>query len=134
MLSIDVRAAVNLFPVPLVGQSTQENIMMKHARATTLLATLFALGAPLAAHAQSTNSPVTRAEVNADLARVEQAGYDPHANKQNYPADIQAAENRVNPVSANANSDYGPGIGGTTASGNRAMPISVQSNGIYQHH
>jgi hypothetical protein len=107
---------------------------MKHARATTLLAALFVLGAPLASQAQTTNSPVTRAEVNADLVRVEQAGYDPHANRQDYPADIQAAENRVSPVSANGSSDYGPGAGGTTASGNRAMPISVQSNGIYQHH
>jgi hypothetical protein len=107
---------------------------MKHARATTLLAALFALGAPLASQAQTTNSPVTRAEVKADLVRVEQAGYDPHANKQNYPADIEAAENRMSPVNADAGSDYGPGAAGTTASGNRAMPISVQSNGIYQHH
>ena len=110
---------------------------MKHARATTLLAALlatFALGAPLASQAQTKNAPVTRAEVNADLVRVEQAGYDPHANKQNYPTDIQAAENRMSPVNANTVSDYGPGAAGTTASGNRAMPISVQSNGIYQHH
>ncbi|MDQ7978916.1 DUF4148 domain-containing protein [Paraburkholderia sp. SARCC-3016] len=107
---------------------------MKHARTTTLIAALFALGAPLASQAQTANSAVTRAEVNADLVRVEQAGYDPHANTQNYPADIQAAESRVNPVNANAVTDYGPGTGGTTASGNRAMPISVQGNGIYQHH
>jgi hypothetical protein len=117
-----------------IKQFTQENTMIKHARATTLLAALFVLGAPLASQAQTTNSPVTRADVNADLVRVEQAGYDPHANKQNYPADIQSAENRVSPVGANAGSDYGSGAGGTTASGNRAMPISVQSNGIYQHH
>jgi hypothetical protein len=107
---------------------------MKNARATTLLAALFAIGAPLAAQAQTASAPVTRAEVNADLARVEQAGYNPHANTQNYPADIQAAESRLNPVNANASSDYGPGAGGTSASGNRAMPISDQSNGIYQHH
>jgi hypothetical protein len=118
----------------LIRQTTQENITMKYARATALLAALFAMGAPLASQAQTTNAPVTRAEVNADLQRVEQAGYNPHANTQNYPADIQAAENRLNPVNANAASDYGPGAAGTTASGNRAMPISVQSNGIYQHH
>src|ERR1700760_2045945 len=105
---------------------------MNYARTTALLAALFALGAPLASQAQTTNSPVTRAEVNADLVRVEQAGYDPHSNKQNYPADIQAAENRLHPaVNDNGSNDYGPGAAGTGASGNRAMPISVQNNGIY---
>ncbi|MBE0629163.1 MAG: DUF4148 domain-containing protein, partial [Burkholderia vietnamiensis] len=34
-----------------------------------------ALSAPVVAFAQNTNGPVTRAEVRADLARVERAGY-----------------------------------------------------------
>ncbi|CAB3752153.1 DUF4148 domain-containing protein [Paraburkholderia humisilvae] len=107
---------------------------MKFARSTALVAALFAVCAPLAAQAQSSNAPVTRAEVQADLVRVEQAGYDPHKVGPNYPADIEAAENRLHPQDANISSDYGPGVGGTAASGNRAMPISVQNNGIYQHH
>ncbi|MGF6721185.1 hypothetical protein P3T43_000526 [Paraburkholderia sp. GAS41] len=53
-----------------------------------------ALGAPVLSFAQS-NAPLTRAEVRADLVRVEQAGYTPSTNDQNYPADIQAAEAKV---------------------------------------
>ena len=52
------------------------------------------LGAPVLSFAQS-NAPLTRAEVRADLVRVEQAGYTPSANDLNYPADIQAAEAKI---------------------------------------
>ncbi|MFC0397384.1 DUF4148 domain-containing protein [Paraburkholderia rhizosphaerae] len=110
---------------------------MKYARATTFIAALFtvcAVSVPLAAQAQSSNAPVTRADVQADLARVEQAGYDPHKVGPHYPADVQAVESRQHPQDTTASSDYGPGVGGTAASGNRAMPIAVQNNGIYQHH
>lgn len=59
------------------------------------LLTAAALASPLAAFAQ-TNSPLTRAEVRADLVRVEQAGYNPSAGEDaNYPADIQAAEAKI---------------------------------------
>ena len=51
-----------------------------------------ALAAPALSFAQS-NAPVTRAEVRADLVRVEQAGYNPsRGDDADYPADIQAAE------------------------------------------
>jgi len=54
-----------------------------------------ALAAPVLSFAQS-NAPVTRAEVRADLVRVEQAGYNPAlGNDNNYPADIQAAEAKI---------------------------------------
>ena len=52
------------------------------------------LGAPVVSFAQST-APLTRAEVRADLVRVEQAGYTPSSNDINYPADIQAAEAKI---------------------------------------
>ncbi|CAG4889943.1 DUF4148 domain-containing protein [Paraburkholderia saeva] len=53
------------------------------------------LAAPVVSFAQS-NAPVTRAEVRADLVRLEQAGYNPSAaDDANYPADIQAAEAKV---------------------------------------
>ncbi|CAB3751542.1 DUF4148 domain-containing protein [Paraburkholderia solisilvae] len=109
---------------------------MKFARATTLLAALFAIGAPLASQAQTTHAPVTRADVQDDLVRVEQAGYDPHTNSQRYPADVQAAESKLSPQNAAiGNSSYGPAADGTAASGNRGgMPISVQTGGLYQHH
>ena len=109
---------------------------MKLARATTLLAALFAMAAPLASQAQTGNAPVTRAEVQNDLLRVEQAGYNPHANTQRYPADVQAAESKLSPQNAAiGNSSYGPAAAGSAASGNRGgMPIAVQTGGLYQHH
>ncbi|HDR9761349.1 DUF4148 domain-containing protein [Burkholderia cepacia] len=46
--------------------------------------------------AQTTSTPLTRAEVIADLVRLEQAGYRPAAGDDpHYPDDIQAAEARV---------------------------------------
>jgi hypothetical protein len=54
-----------------------------------------ALAAPVLSFAQESNGPVTRAEVRADLIRLEQAGYRPSVKDVNYPADIQAAEARV---------------------------------------
>ncbi|ABE35053.1 hypothetical protein DR64_6221 [Paraburkholderia xenovorans LB400] len=54
-----------------------------------------ALAAPVLSFAQS-NAPVTRAEVRADLVRLEQAGYNPSlADDADYPAAIQAAEAKV---------------------------------------
>ena len=54
-----------------------------------------ALAAPALAFAQSSNEPVTRAEVRADLVRVEQAGYNPSGHDPHYPAAIQAAEAKI---------------------------------------
>jgi hypothetical protein len=55
-----------------------------------------ALLAPALSFAQATNAPLTRAQVYADLVRVEQAGYNPSASDDStYPADIQSAEAKV---------------------------------------
>ena len=55
-----------------------------------------ALASPALSFAQSTSAPVTRAQVSAELARLEQAGYSPSAaGDANYPADIQAAEAKI---------------------------------------
>jgi len=51
-------------------------------------------------YAQSASTHLTRAEVYADLVRVEQAGYRPSANDPNYPEDIQAAEAKIAAQSA----------------------------------
>lgn len=54
-----------------------------------------ALAVPALSFAQS-NAPLTRAEVRADLIRVEQAGYSPSTSDDaSYPADIEAAEARI---------------------------------------
>jgi opacity protein-like surface antigen len=90
------------------------------------------LAAPVASFAQAadtTQQPLTRAEVKQQLIQVEQAGYNPApANDVNYPADIQAAEKRVqeqNPAVAQNNvadtSGYGPSTSGSSASGTMQM-------------
>ncbi|WP_423199956.1 MULTISPECIES: DUF4148 domain-containing protein [unclassified Cupriavidus] len=59
-------------------------------------ATMLAVGGAMA-HAQDIggNHPLTRAEVQNELARLEAAGYDPHRDNADYPADLQAAEQRL---------------------------------------
>jgi hypothetical protein len=107
--------------------------MNQFARATTLLVALGALAAPLAAHAQSNAAaatPVTRAQVHDDLVRTEQAGYDPHKVSPHYPADIQAAQARLQPQAAD--SGYGMPGDGSAASGVRT-PADVQQK-LFSHH
>src|SRR5476651_2416358 len=94
-----------------------------------------ALSAPVLSFAQS-NAPVTRAEVRADLVRVEQAGYQPGGGSDiNYPTNIQAAEAKVAAESGQqqATQAYG-GVAenGTSSSGARCIqpptrPASVRS-------
>lgn len=91
-----------------------------------------ALASPALSFAQSTNAPLTRAQVYADLVRVEQAGYQPSvSNDANYPADIQAAEAKIAAEDQLANdttngkaeptgTGAGTGMSGTSASGTRA--------------
>jgi Domain of unknown function (DUF4148) len=52
------------------------------------------LAGPAISFAQSNNQPLTRAQVRADLERVEKAGYNP-LDWLHYPENIQAAEARV---------------------------------------
>ncbi|GAB7524930.1 DUF4148 domain-containing protein [Paraburkholderia sp. 2C] len=88
--------------------------MNKITVAAMLAATL--LAGPIVAHAQ-TSDPVTRAEVRADLVRVEQAGYNPSTGEDvNYPADIQAADAKL---AARQDSSYGGVAQGTSASGSK---------------
>ncbi|CAB3748676.1 DUF4148 domain-containing protein [Paraburkholderia humisilvae] len=75
-----------------------------------------AIAAPALSFAQSS---LTRAEVNADLARVEQAGYDPSSGEHvNYPADIQAAEAKIWAQNMST-SGVGGSVSGSSASGSR---------------
>ncbi|GAB2889916.1 hypothetical protein GCM10027093_26090 [Paraburkholderia jirisanensis] len=107
--------------------------MTQFARATTLLVALGALAAPLAAHAQSDTAPVTRAQVHDDLVRIEQAGYDPHKVSVHYPADIQAAQAKLqSQASGGADSGYGTPSDGSVASGIRT-PADAQQK-LFSHH
>jgi hypothetical protein len=78
-----------------------------------------ALAAPVASFAQS-NQPVTRAQVRAELVQLEKAGYNPVGNQIDYPANLQAAQARVdaqNGTAQAANSGYGAPIAGSSQAG-----------------
>lgn len=65
------------------------------------------LAAPIASFAQS-DQGLTRAQVRADLVQLEQNGYKPLASDAQYPQNVQAAEQRVQPMLAQADtSGYG---------------------------
>jgi hypothetical protein len=81
----------------------------------TRIAIIALSAAPLAAVAQ-TDQGLTRAQVKADLVRVEQAGYNPSERDTFYPNDIQAAESRVSSQNA-----YGASSEGSSASGAPTM-------------
>lgn len=74
---------------------------------------------------------LTRAEVRADLVRVEQAGYSPSTGSDPaYPADIQAAEAKVAAQDNQPNANDAMGgttMTGTSASGSR-LPRSAPSS------
>ncbi|MGH8781420.1 DUF4148 domain-containing protein [Paraburkholderia sp.] len=91
----------------------------------TLIAIALTLGACTASITSfaSTTAPLTRAQVYADLVRVEQAGYVPSAgDDENYPEDIQAAEAKIAATdaasrNAQATLDTQRAVGGTSVEG-----------------
>ncbi|MDR6498124.1 DUF4148 domain-containing protein [Burkholderia sp. DN3021] len=54
------------------------------------------LAAPIASFAQA-DQGLTRDQVKAELVQLEQNGYKPLASDSQYPSDIQAAEQRIQP-------------------------------------
>ena len=92
-----------------------------------------ALAAPAVSFAQDANAPLTRAEVRADLVRVEQAGYNPHAKDDvHYPADIQAAEARIHAQDMTNTAVGGVSMNGSSQSGTSATTVGTHS--IYFGH
>lgn len=86
------------------------------------IAAVSLLAVPVASFAQSTNEPMTRAQVREQLIEIEQAGYNPGAaNDYNYPQDIQAAEARVAARKQAEGSGYGPAMNGSEQSGQQGM-------------
>jgi hypothetical protein len=80
---------------------------------------------PLVSFAQS-SQPLTRAQVRAELAQLQQAGYNPASDYTQYPQNLQAAEARV---SAQNQSAYGSSTNGSSASGAPATSAtSAQDN------
>lgn len=104
------------------------NAIVKAGLIASLLAT------PLFAFAQSTNAPLTRAQVRADLVRLENAGYRPEADDATYPADIQAAEAKV---AASDDTLAKSAVGGTpevggAQSGGATNPSAGDSQSTYE--
>jgi len=74
------------------------------------------LAVPAIASAQSMHAGLTRAQVRADLARLESAGYNPHRGSVSYPADIEAAEAKLR-TSAGATRDVAASLDAGTRNG-----------------
>ena len=84
-----------------------------------------ALVSPALSFAQSAPSPVTRAQVRAELVRLEQAGYQPAAGDDPYyPEDIQAAEAKV----AREEAQYASAMPSTLAAGVASNDIPGGAN------
>jgi flagellar motor protein MotB len=97
---------------------------MKRAINAILMAAV--LTAPALSFAQNTASPVTRAQVKAELAQIESAGYHPAAKGLHYPADIQAAEAKLN-ARSESSTVYGGVANSTTVNGGTAN-VQFSSN------
>ena len=98
-----------------------------------VLALTLIITVPAVSFAQTSNDPVTRAQVRSELVQLEHAGYKP--SKTHYPADIQAAEARVaaqNPAAGNAGAAYGGTTAGTSQVGHRIS--NARWDSLYGHH
>jgi hypothetical protein len=102
--------------VPVNLQS--EVIMFKFI--VPAVAVAAALAAPGFAQA-SDNAAVTRAEVKAQLVQLERAGYNPAGDQTTYPANIQAAQARVDAET----SSFGGASDGASASGRSTNSASL---------
>ncbi|MDR5882388.1 DUF4148 domain-containing protein [Caballeronia sp. LZ032] len=80
--------------------------------------------------AQDHNAPLTRAQVKAELAQLEQAGYSPATGEEpNYPNDIQAAEAKVaaqRAAAGDAHESYGGSQAGAAAAGSGPKHMPMQ--------
>ncbi|WP_193759840.1 DUF4148 domain-containing protein [Burkholderia sp. USMB20] len=118
--------------------------MMKTLVSSTLAALIIAT--PAVSFAQQHDRPLTRAEVNAEMARLAAVGYTPALDHNQYPVAILAAEKRVrenavaqapsnaapNTAPAADTTGYGSEGTGTSASG-RALTTNGR-DAIYRGH
>ncbi|MGF6985776.1 hypothetical protein QFZ99_005317 [Paraburkholderia atlantica] len=96
---------------------------------------------PVVSFAQ-TNAPLTRAQVRAELVQLEKAGYNPAADYNTYPQNIQAAEARVSALNSAAASAYGGSADGSSAAGAGAVKVPALTQQqdvaglatVYAHH
>lgn len=88
-----------------------------------------ALAVPVLSFAQQSSSPVTRAQVRAELGQLEAAGFKGAPTGPYYPANLQAAEARVarqNGAAQATSNNYGPPTGGSSQSGQLGVSVGAQ--------
>ncbi len=113
---------------------------MKSLIKVVVVAAVMAVPAVSFAQDNPANPPLTRAEVRAQLIQLEQVGYDPATVSNQYPADIQAAEARVqqqNPPVQNPNvadNGSGPSMSGSSQWGSGWSPSGPGAKPIYFGH
>ncbi|MGU7769114.1 DUF4148 domain-containing protein [Burkholderia sp. MR1-5-21] len=102
--------------------------------AALLVAATAAVATPAFASDENASSgAVTRAQVRAELAQLEQAGFLPNrANDPHYPADIQAALKRIHGDDASA-SGYGGNGAAVAESGSRNVIRSADRSIYFGH-
>lgn len=97
-----------------------------------------ALVVPAISFAQTSNGPLTREQVRAQLIELEHAGYNPaHGNRGTYPAEIQAAEARVAATHGGVSNNETTGVGGAvtgTSEVGHIMPNTMDSKSMFGHH
>ncbi len=103
-----------------------------------IAALLVAVSASVVAPVFAGESSVTRAQVRAELAALQQAGYQPNRpNDPHYPDNIQAALNRIRDNGAVAAdtqaAGYGSDAAGATQAGSRGA-IRTAERSIYFGH
>ncbi|OXI25513.1 DUF4148 domain-containing protein [Burkholderia sp. AU15512] len=103
-----------------------------------IAALLVAVSATVAAPAFSSESTVTRAQVRAELAQLQQAGYPLNrATDATYPNDLQAALTQIHAADAVASNEQASGYGSNgeavTQSGRRHA-VSVADRSVYFGH
>ena len=109
---------------------------MKLLKQAVIMAALTGISAATYAQtATQSNEPVTRGEVRQDLRNVESQGYRPgDGDRTNYPANAQAAEQRLSDQQGQGQG-YGGVAAGSSSSGMMAQPMTQQRNdgtkGVY---
>jgi hypothetical protein len=96
----------------LAWRGTHESLLESHMKSLINLAFAVALIAPVLSHAAS---PVTRAQVRAELIDLEDAGYNP-VDDNHYPQNLKRAETIVARQNG-ANTAYGSDTAGASQSG-----------------
>lgn len=87
------------------------------------------LAVPIASFAQQTNERLTRAQVRAQIVQLERVGYTPGSFDPQYPASIQAAQERVaaqNGTPQAETSGVGSSAGSSSKSGRPDTALSTR--------